>query len=453
MNRILNIQELIDSDRYIIPIYQREFAWTASELYCFVDDIDNARKKGMNEYYIGTMVVFAKNDGSFEVVDGQQRLTALSLLLYLDSNKDNIKLRYEARPSSEKALENLRNGGEYSYSEHIFYSSIRLLRQRLEDIDDIDAFFSYLRRSVYLIRFELSKDTDLNHYFEIMNSRQKQCEETDLLKAYLLSFLDNGKEREVFNIVWAGLSRFDIFMQEAIPERLWNRMCYGDGWAPLLDVDYALWWKMISSHVEGDSDSFVGSLDSVLLYDGEENIRARIKESSSSCHMSIVSFSQFISICNSLILGIDYDYKEFLDNVKSKGIFNSPDDVKSYINSLLIYRYLFDTYIIKRSPSSWTLSKYVDVNEFTPTFGDDNKQLVALQSLYASSLDSEWIALSLKHLYTNRHEDSMSFISFLKSLMEEFKGRRYELYRKLYLENGDVLEPYMAIEDGKLVRI
>ena len=102
MSDIINVEHLIANDRYIIPIYQRDFAWTASELVRFISDIENARENGDREYYIGSLVAFVKEDGAFVGVDGQQRLTALSLLLTL-ANKGNINLHYEARESSEKA--------------------------------------------------------------------------------------------------------------------------------------------------------------------------------------------------------------------------------------------------------------------------------------------------------------------------------------------------------------
>ena len=79
---LLKLGALLDSDKYIIPVYQREFAWSEGELIRLVKDIEDSRKEGKEEYYMGSLVTFFI-DGYYELVDGQQRLTALSLLFSL----------------------------------------------------------------------------------------------------------------------------------------------------------------------------------------------------------------------------------------------------------------------------------------------------------------------------------------------------------------------------------
>lgn len=85
--------------------------------------------KGPQTYYIGTLVVFARDDGSFEVIDGQQRFTTLSLLANwlkhhaIDSVDmswyQTINLAFESRPISSHTFERLWQGvapticGEY----------------------------------------------------------------------------------------------------------------------------------------------------------------------------------------------------------------------------------------------------------------------------------------------------------------------------------------------------
>lgn len=76
--------------------------------------------KGPQTYYIGTLVVFARDDGSFEVIDGQQRFTTLSLLANwlkhhaIDSVDmswyQTINLAFESRPISSHTFERLWQG-------------------------------------------------------------------------------------------------------------------------------------------------------------------------------------------------------------------------------------------------------------------------------------------------------------------------------------------------------
>ena len=87
--RALNIIEeegniFTKGDEYVIPLYQRAYAWTDEQIKQLIEDvidIDNDKN-----YYIGTLIVH-KNNNQYEVVDGQQRLTTLYLLLsYLGCN-------------------------------------------------------------------------------------------------------------------------------------------------------------------------------------------------------------------------------------------------------------------------------------------------------------------------------------------------------------------------------
>lgn len=63
--------------RYVIPLYQRAFAWEDEEISQLIEDIKDFTE---DNYYIGSLVV-NKNGNQYEVIDGQQRLTALFLLL------------------------------------------------------------------------------------------------------------------------------------------------------------------------------------------------------------------------------------------------------------------------------------------------------------------------------------------------------------------------------------
>ena len=80
--------EKIFESKYLIPIYQRNYAWGEKEIVALLDDISS----NDNEYFIGSLVVREK-DGVFEVIDGQQRLTTLYLTLrYLKQEiKDKLK--------------------------------------------------------------------------------------------------------------------------------------------------------------------------------------------------------------------------------------------------------------------------------------------------------------------------------------------------------------------------
>lgn len=75
-----SVQQLLsDSHRYLVPMYQRNYAWGEGEINQLIQDVLDYQQKNQHReqkktYYIGTLVVFERNDDSFEVIDGQQRL-------------------------------------------------------------------------------------------------------------------------------------------------------------------------------------------------------------------------------------------------------------------------------------------------------------------------------------------------------------------------------------------
>lgn len=74
--KTLTINELLNlnKDKYIIPIYQRNYAWGDDEISLLIQDLWNAyekNKNNKNNYYIGSLVIYKRENGDLEVIDGQ----------------------------------------------------------------------------------------------------------------------------------------------------------------------------------------------------------------------------------------------------------------------------------------------------------------------------------------------------------------------------------------------
>lgn len=116
-NKLLSVKELLSQDFYSIPIYQRNFAWENKELLQLIQDINDSSKfHHSGNYYIGTLVTFPREQDSntyYEVIDGQQRLTALTVILCAIKNEisndlTDIKqtnLRFAFREKSNSTLD------------------------------------------------------------------------------------------------------------------------------------------------------------------------------------------------------------------------------------------------------------------------------------------------------------------------------------------------------------
>src|SRR5947208_1400144 len=73
-----DIRNVLSSGYYRIPRFQRPYSWTRENIQDFWDDIV---KNAPESYFIGSMVVFKDGSQRFGVVDGQQRLTTITILL------------------------------------------------------------------------------------------------------------------------------------------------------------------------------------------------------------------------------------------------------------------------------------------------------------------------------------------------------------------------------------
>ena len=87
--KILKIDDVFKL-KLSIPDYQRPYKWTVKNVQQLIDDL-LTHFRDNKVYRIGTIVLY-KNDGKSEIVDGQQRLTTLSLLLYKLGMKDILSI-------------------------------------------------------------------------------------------------------------------------------------------------------------------------------------------------------------------------------------------------------------------------------------------------------------------------------------------------------------------------
>ena len=81
MSNILQIQQFLPGKKFIIPVYQRDYAWTTTQVEDLLEDISEAIETS-SPHYLGTVVLSHGESGSFEIVDGQQRLSTLTLVIH-----------------------------------------------------------------------------------------------------------------------------------------------------------------------------------------------------------------------------------------------------------------------------------------------------------------------------------------------------------------------------------
>jgi uncharacterized protein with ParB-like and HNH nuclease domain len=205
-----SVQTLLSkTGEYTIPVYQRNYAWEEPQIRQLIKDIiDSLKKSSTKKYYIGTLIVDKTEINSkslFETIDGQQRLTTLNILLIAIKNYPQFKhintewferlnLSFSNRQKSEEALLDLFGNSKIESKKynpsilHAYDLVISILNEEIKESGDvtIKTFTDYLFHYVTILRVEVPPQTDLNHYFEIMNNRGEQLEKHEVLKARLL---------------------------------------------------------------------------------------------------------------------------------------------------------------------------------------------------------------------------------------------------------------------------
>ena len=170
---------IFEDDNYIIPLYQRAFAWSDKEITQLIDDIYDFEA---DKYYIGSLIININSNGLYEVIDGQQRLTALFLLLnYLGYRWKEDRLRYECREKSNYTLNFLNSLLPNEGYKNKLVDEDKIEQALIKGWDIIDQKFRAGKidtekfkeklKNVKLFRIEVPPHTDLNRYFEIMNVR------------------------------------------------------------------------------------------------------------------------------------------------------------------------------------------------------------------------------------------------------------------------------------------
>ena len=369
---------IFDTDiEYTIPLYQRAYAWEDKQLVQLIEDIQDVAENA--HYYIGSLIV-SKQSGKYEVVDGQQRLTSLYLLLNCLGIRVKPTLTFACREKSNYTLRNIeelllenRSKLDMDRVESGIQRGVKILSHELGKADfDKESFIKKLAR-VIVYRIEVPENTDLNRYFEIMNTRGEQLEQHDILKATLMSYLSDESEKRLFAKIWDACSDMTGYVQmhfvsknnavrEAIFSGEWN-------WMP--PKNWSNYKKIMKENTEDTTSHCIKDIidrdfkieDDAGYVDGD--IRVRFESVIEFPYFLLHTLKVFVALygiehenANSKITDELLDDKKLIDafnRVFSHGVTedgkisdNKEEFSRRFIICLLRVRYLFDKYIIKR---------------------------------------------------------------------------------------------------------
>ena len=471
---------------YIIPMYQRNYAWEEDEIHQLIRDVvDYQQKVDAKSYYIGTLVVFKRGDGSYEVIDGQQRFTTLSLIaIYLKhlgiKEYTKINIGFESRPKSTLTFDALfhqqklhtLNGEAYNQGIVKGYKLIDKALSKLHLLSEgkeisINDFADYLFSHVQIIKVEVPPDTDLNHYFEIMNNRGEQLEKHEILKAQMMSVLntitdasDKKESLNALNLVWNACSNMERYVQYGFTTEQRSRL-FSEDWgqfevADFVDLVEKLKNQPSSSTVEtsttNEAEKTLGAILAKSLEAKEPKKNSNDKtEDAPDRFNSVINFSNFLLHVLGVLCakkgGVPLDDKQLITQFELYvlRVEDKVKRVKQFIFALLKCKYMFDQYVIKRDfakgDENWSLmrlkyypatkSKKTGSTSFVDSFGNESesRQVLMLLSAFHVSFPTmiykHWLNAALNYLYRQSTIEASSYLVYLENLAKVFAFDRF----------------------------
>lgn len=455
------VSKIFHNVNYIIPIYQRNYAWDELQIEQLLEDICDHTDVDNNDdsYFLGTLIVNQTDNVLFEVIDGQQRLTTLFLITRaLGINYCHDALSFEARKKSNYTLSNIKIKEIDSLNSDLSSPEIlngwniinRFLNRRKINREQ----FAKLLEKVFIVRVPVPKKIDLNHYFEIMNTRGEQLELHEIAKAKLLSEIGNHEEKAFAAMIWDACSDMNSYIQMNFDIKF-RDVFFTSDWSSLsneLDNFDKLFAKLASAKLLVAREKIVDqTLSYKLEYIKEIDKSKSLNQTNDENERfeSAISFPNFLLQVNSAIRV--FDTKE--NNTQNENTEDSLDDkkllktlehnwknetaAKNYLYYLLVCRVLFDKYVIKREFASdykevgkWSLKCIINTNKnyyyrntFSNTADDDsidNQKIRTLQAClrvtYTSPKSMHWITIILSECLRN---DSVNIIKHLENYCRE----------------------------------
>lgn len=235
-----SVKDVLKGMHYELDFYQREYSWGEEQVRDLLEDLTSRFLKGYKpkdtpertaeypEYFLGSLILTGGT--KHFIVDGQQRLTTLSLIFlclyknasisgardYVYSDNRGHKEYNIGNIGRGKVMNTILEGKNHSSKskESNVVKSYTLICDFFNELisserfstDAILCFYYWLSENVNLIIIETVDNNDAYEIFESMNDRGKPLTNSEMLKGYLLSQIDRNKDREQYERKWDRIS-------------------------------------------------------------------------------------------------------------------------------------------------------------------------------------------------------------------------------------------------------
>ncbi len=226
IGKLLNF--LREAKQITIPIFQRPYCWTEKECKQLWDDLIVAGKKGRTHFF-GSIVFRVESDGSFHVIDGQQRLTTVSLILKSLQNhlgvaeRERFSADLECLPEPEQEAQPGKKPRRYNLSltrldepelravltagkegknddKSRIWENFKCFEQWLKPEDTLEVLRGL--ENLEIVRVKLEPIDDPQLVFESMNAKGVALSQIDLIRNFVLMRLPSNKQQDIYEKYW-----------------------------------------------------------------------------------------------------------------------------------------------------------------------------------------------------------------------------------------------------------
>lgn len=227
------------NNRYVIPIYQRKYDWKIDNCRQLYEDLKKVSRDGRNSHFFGSIVSQVVPDGSkieFHIIDGQQRLTTVTLLLLAICNmvktkqvksnernlddqimerfiidkwaKDNDRIKLRPVKTDQSALEKLVAGDsqEFEPASNMTINYRFFCNQLLKEELPVDALYEAIGK-LQIISITLDGGDNAQLIFESLNSTGLALTEGDKIRNYILMGLKPKQQDKIYDEYWMKIEK------------------------------------------------------------------------------------------------------------------------------------------------------------------------------------------------------------------------------------------------------
>lgn len=483
-----SILEVLDNKKYTVDYYQREYSWEQTHIEQLVTDLCNAflvnydpshqrpDVADYNSYYLGPFVLSEKS-GKRSIIDGQQRLTSLTLfLIYLNNLQKELGLTEAISgmifsekfgqksfnidvPDRTPCLDALFHLGEYFPPENADASTCNMVARYqnicdafpVEQIDQqvLPLFLDWLRELVVLVEIVAYSDENAYTIFETMNDRGLNLTPTEMLKGFLLSKYRDDEKRKSTNGYWKQAIIDLKAMDKEEDQRFiqaWLRAKYAESIrqskAGSMNEDFekigTRFHNWVRDNLErlglakGGEKEFDDFINVEFRYYVNAFKRIRQAEEQFTPQLDSVHYINQWGIASSL------SYPLMLAPLKSS---DSLDIANKKIN--LVAKYI-DTFCVRRSVNFRNFSSSsIRYTMYNLVKDIRDKELKDLQAIFAKKLaemDEQWDAFSRFRLHGQNRRFVKYLLSRLSGYVDGLAGENTDFSTYYHAPNGKPFE-------------